>query len=123
MVNFLPKADRTENQQLTTENTTERRNETTKRACLERWLLSAAERTKPLINKHYIRHSDMKIKYDKEVDIIYIALSDNEVVESQENKPGVIIDYDVKGDVVGIEVLNASKNNKTPSSIIYEFAD
>lgn len=65
----------------------------------------------------------MKIKYDKEVDIIYIALSDNEVVESQENKPGVIIDYDVEGDVVGIEVLNASKNNKTPSSIIYEFAD
>ena len=65
----------------------------------------------------------MKIKYDKEADVIYIMLSENKVVESEENKSGIIIDYDENGDLVGIEVLNASKNNKTPASILYEFTD
>lgn len=65
----------------------------------------------------------MKIKYDKEADALYIMLSENKVAESEENKSGIIMDYDEKGDLVGIEVLNASKNNKTPASILYEFTD
>jgi uncharacterized protein YuzE len=36
----------------------------------------------------------MKIKYDKEVDILYIHFSDRKIVESDEEKPGIILDYD-----------------------------
>ncbi|NBC84484.1 MAG: DUF2283 domain-containing protein [Bacteroidetes bacterium] len=52
----------------------------------------------------------MKIKYDKESDIIYIKISDASISESIENKPGVIIDYDQSSKIVGIEILQASQN-------------
>ena len=64
----------------------------------------------------------MKIKYDKEVDIMHIRFSDNPIEESMEEKPGVIIDYDKEGKIVAIEVLNASKNTESPNSVIYEVA-
>ncbi|MDZ7742732.1 MAG: DUF2283 domain-containing protein [Bacteroidota bacterium] len=35
----------------------------------------------------------MKIKYDKESDIVYIKFSNSEIIESDENKPGIIIHY------------------------------
>ena len=38
--------------------------------------------------------STMKIKYDKETDVIYINFSDRHISESDENKPGIIFDYD-----------------------------
>lgn len=64
----------------------------------------------------------MVIKYDKESDIIYIQFSDHKVVESEEDKPGVILDYGEKGEIVGIEVLNASKQTNQPNGIVYEVA-
>jgi uncharacterized protein YuzE len=64
----------------------------------------------------------MVVKYDKESDIIYIQFSENKVVESDEDKPGIILDYGENGDIVGIEVLNASKKTKQPNGIIYEVA-
>ena len=64
----------------------------------------------------------MKIKYDKEVDIIYIQFSEEKIKESDEDKPGVIIDYDEKGNVVAIELLNASNKMEHPNSVIYEVA-
>jgi len=64
----------------------------------------------------------MKIKYDKEVDIIYIQLSEEKIKESDEGKPGVIIDYDENGNVVAIEVLNASNKMEHPNSVVYEVA-
>ncbi len=36
----------------------------------------------------------MKIKFSKELNILYVNLSDQEIVESNEQKPGIIIDYD-----------------------------
>jgi len=65
----------------------------------------------------------MKIKYDKEVDIIYITLSEEDIEESIENKPGVIIDYDKNGNVVGLEILQASEKTTSPTSVIYELGD
>jgi uncharacterized protein YuzE len=65
----------------------------------------------------------MKIKYEKEVDIIYITLSEEEIEESIENKPGVIIDYDKEGNVVGLEILQASEKTSSPTSVIYELGD
>lgn len=64
----------------------------------------------------------MVIKYDKKSDIIYIQFSDKKVVESDEDKPGVILDYGEDGGIVGIEVLNASKKTNQPNGISYEVA-
>lgn len=64
----------------------------------------------------------MNIKYDKEADAFYLKLSDAEVVESDQEKPGIIIDYDGSGNVVGIEVLDASEKTGNPASLIYEVA-
>ena len=64
----------------------------------------------------------MVIKYDKESDIIYIQFSENKVFESEEDKPGIILDYGENGEIVGIEVLNASKKTNQPNGIVYEVA-
>jgi uncharacterized protein YuzE len=62
----------------------------------------------------------MKFKYDKEVDIVYIKLSDKPVVESDEDKPGIIIDYDADGNIAGMEILDASNRMQDPYKLEYE---
>ena len=64
----------------------------------------------------------MVIRYDKETDIVYIRFSENKIVESSENKPGIILDYDLEGNIVGIEVLHASSKMIQPNGIVYEVA-
>ena len=62
----------------------------------------------------------MKVNYDKEVDVLRIILSERQIVESDESRPDVILDYDVEGNVVGMEILNASKHAELPNAC--EFA-
>ena len=50
----------------------------------------------------------MKVYYDPEVDVLRILFSNQAIEESDEDKPGVIIDYDKNGNIVGLEVLAAS---------------
>ncbi len=64
----------------------------------------------------------MKIKYDKEVDILYISFSEKTIIESDEEKPGIILDYSAEGDIIGIEILNASKKIPYPTKVEYEIA-
>ena len=64
----------------------------------------------------------MKVKYDQEVDVLTIRFSESEVEESDENKPGVILDYDKTGKIVGIEILNASRQIENPKSLEYAVA-
>lgn len=64
----------------------------------------------------------MVIRYNKEADAIYIRFSDAKVAESDEDKPGIILDYDESGNIVGIEVLNASEKTIQPNGIVYEVA-
>lgn len=59
----------------------------------------------------------MKVSYDREVDILYIKLTDAPIEESDEEKPGFVIDYDANGSVVGIEIMNASKSVTKPNSV------
>jgi uncharacterized protein YuzE len=59
----------------------------------------------------------MKIRYDKEVDVLYILLSEKKIKESDERKQGIIIDYDKEGSIVGIEILDASKRMKNPTKV------
>ncbi len=61
----------------------------------------------------------MKITYDPEVDVLHIILSNAPIEESDEEKPGVILDYDKDGNVVGLEVLDASKRTENPRSVEY----
>ena len=51
----------------------------------------------------------MKVSYDPEVGVLRIVLGTAPIDESDESKPGVMLDYDQSGHVVGIEVLDASK--------------
>ncbi len=50
----------------------------------------------------------MKIIVDKETDTLYFRLDEKKIVESEEVKPGVILDYDENDSVVGVEFLNVS---------------
>lgn len=61
----------------------------------------------------------MKVRYDPEVDVLRLTLSDAPVEESDENEPGVILDYDKGGNIVGIEILDASKRVENPMSVDY----
>jgi len=64
----------------------------------------------------------MKVKYDREADILYVSLSDAVVFDSDEDKKGVILDYSADGRIVGIEILNASAQAENPANVEYEFA-
>jgi uncharacterized protein YuzE len=51
----------------------------------------------------------MKLKIDRESDALYFRLDDSEIVESEEVQPGVILDFDAQGQMVGIEILRISE--------------
>ena len=61
----------------------------------------------------------MKVVYDPETDILRPTFSNVPVDESDEDKPGVILDYDKDGNVVGLEILDASKRMENPRSLEY----
>lgn len=61
----------------------------------------------------------MKVTYDPEVDVLRILFSNALIEESDEDKPGVIIDYDKDGNVVGMEILDASKRMDNPRALDY----
>jgi len=50
----------------------------------------------------------MRLKIDKDSDALYFRLDENAIVESEEVRLGVILDFDAKGQVVGVEILNIS---------------
>ena len=56
----------------------------------------------------------MKVTYDPEVDVLRVLFRDTPIAESDEDKPGVIFDYDKEGNIVGLEVLNASLRVENP---------
>jgi uncharacterized protein YuzE len=61
----------------------------------------------------------MKATYDPEVDTLNIVFNDAPIEESDESKPGVILDFDINGNVIGIEILNVSKRTENPRSFEY----
>ncbi len=50
----------------------------------------------------------MRLRVDKESDALYFRLDESEIVESEEVQPGIILDYDEHGRVIGIEMLALS---------------
>ena len=61
----------------------------------------------------------MKITYDTDSDTLRIILTDTAIDESDDHKPGVILDYDVAGNVVGMEILDASTRMEIPEAVEY----
>ncbi len=59
----------------------------------------------------------MRVIYDRETDTLTIILADTPVEESDEDKPGVILDHDAAGNLVSLEILDASRRVKSPSQI------
>lgn len=59
----------------------------------------------------------MKITYDPDTDTLTVVLKDAPVAESDEGKPGVILDFDDQGDVVGFEILGASRRVTDPRHV------
>jgi uncharacterized protein YuzE len=64
----------------------------------------------------------VKVTYDPEVDVLRILLSNARIEESDEDKPGVILDYDKDGNIVGLEILEASKRVSNPRPVEYAAA-
>ena len=65
----------------------------------------------------------MKVTYDPKVDVLRILFGSTAIAESDEDKPGVIVDYDEAGNVVGMEILNASQRMEDPRTCDYAIAD
>ncbi|MEH2112012.1 DUF2283 domain-containing protein [Nostoc sp.] len=64
----------------------------------------------------------MKITYDPEVYILRIILSDVPIEDSDKEKPGVILDYDEDGNIIALEILDASKRIDNPRSLEYSIS-
>ena len=61
----------------------------------------------------------MRVEYDPEADAIYIRLRAGEVADSDEIREGVVMDYDIDGQVLGIELLSASKRTDNPRELAF----
>lgn len=51
----------------------------------------------------------MKLAYHADTDSLYIDLSEHPSVESREVSEGIVLDYDAAGQLVGIDIDNASR--------------
>lgn len=58
----------------------------------------------------------MKMNYDPEVDALFVRFSEGVIVESEEVRPGLILDFDKDGLVVALEMLKA-KSQLGPSAV------
>ena len=62
----------------------------------------------------------MKIIFDQETDSLSIIFKEGNIAESDEVKEGVIFDYGENGDILSMEILDASVYISEPQGILYE---
>jgi YD repeat-containing protein len=65
----------------------------------------------------------MKATYDPKTDTLTFELKSGPVAESDEGKPGLILDYDEEGNLIGIEILDASKRVAETRTMQFQVAD
>lgn len=59
----------------------------------------------------------MKFEYDPSADALYVRLGEAKILESEQVQPGIILDFDEAGKVVGIEVLSVSERSTQPGPL------
>jgi uncharacterized protein YuzE len=64
----------------------------------------------------------MKVSYDRDTDTLTIVLKAGQVSESDESRPGVILDFDARGDLLGLEILDASRRVDETQSVQLDVA-
>lgn len=64
-----------------------------------------------------LRQTSVKVTYDSESDTLHIRLREGAVSQSDEVAPGVVLDFDEQGGVLGIELLDASRNSSNPKAL------
>lgn len=52
----------------------------------------------------------MKINYDSKVDAVYIELAKGKYEHTKKISTSVLVDQDAKGKILGVEILDATKN-------------
>ena len=57
----------------------------------------------------FVMKKAMKLNYYPDTDSLYIDLSEQPSVESREVSEGIVLDYDARGNLVGIDIDNASR--------------
>ncbi|WP_338824221.1 hypothetical protein MHOCP_23310 [Moorella humiferrea] len=63
----------------------------------------------------------MKVRYDPDADALYIRFNDSSIYETEEISPGVMLDIDAEGKLVGLEILDAAqKIGKPPLTVEVE---
>jgi len=63
---------------------------------------------------------EVRISYDRVADALYAKLRDDKVAYSDEVSPGIIVDFNDKGEIVGIEVLGFSRRNIDLKKLVVE---
>lgn len=63
----------------------------------------------------------MRIRYSQEADALYIRLKETKIEDTDEVSEDLIVDYDIDGNVVGLEILAASRKADTEQLIIQAF--
>ena len=51
----------------------------------------------------------MKVRVDENADALYLRLDDSRIVESEEVQPGIVLDFNERNQVVGIEILRVKE--------------
>ena len=64
----------------------------------------------------------MKVTYDCQTDTLTVIFTETPVAESDEDKPGVILDYDAAGNIVSLEILDASHRVMVPTRMDFQIA-
>ncbi len=65
----------------------------------------------------------MKIEYDQQADAMYIRLRAGTVAQSDEVRPGMVLDFDAQGRVLGIEMLDVSQQTDNPRELAMELVN
>ena len=63
----------------------------------------------------------MKVRVDRELHALYLRIDDKAISESEEVQPGVILDFDAEGRVVGVEILDLSHRVPDASLRAFQF--
>jgi uncharacterized protein YuzE len=70
-----------------------------------------------------LEEAAVKVSYDPRTDTLSLVLKENvAVAESDEEKPGVILDYDEQGDLVSMEILDASRRVTEARKVEFQIA-